>query len=243
MRGPVLAILLALASFAALAEGARIAPFSSARPGVELPGGWKPLGLPRKQMPDFRLVSDAGVTVLQAKTEGGAGTLSYALSVDPRRQSILRWRWKVDRVVDGADMMSRSQEDFAARVYVFFDVPREALPLGVRMKLRLGALVYGADLPTATICYVWDNKHPVGTHAPSPFTETVHTWVVQSGNAQANEWTVESRNLEVDFRAAFGNFWKGPVPRVTGIAIGLDTDQTKENVTARFGDFDLGEKP
>lgn len=243
MKRLVPAMAIAFATCALGAQETNIAPFSSAKPGAEMPRGWTPLTLPRKEMPDFRLVNDGGVTVLQAQTQGGAGTLSHALSADPRTLTTLRWRWKVDRVVSGADMMSRSHEDFAARVYVFFDVPREALPFGVRAKLRVGAMVYGAELPTATICYVWDNKHSVGTHVASPFTETVHTWVVQTGNGKANEWVTEARNLEVDFRAAFGNFWKGPVPRVTGIAIGLDTDQTKENVTATFGDFELGAKP
>ena len=146
-------------------------------------------------------------------------------------------------MVGGGDMMTKAHEDFAARVYVFFDVPRDALPFTTRAKMRLAALLYGAELPTATICYVWDNKYPVGTHAASPFTDTVHTWVVQTGNSQANQWASESRNLEVDFRAAFGGFWKGPVPKVTGIAVGMDTDQTKESVTAFFGDFELGAKP
>ena len=140
-------------------------------------------------------------------------------------------------------MTTKTHEDFAARVYVFFDVPHEALPFAVRAKLSVGALVYGAELPTATICYVWDNKHPVGMHIPSPFTETVHTWVVQSGNGEARQWAAKSRDLEVDFRAAFGGFWKGPVPRVTGIAVGMDTDQTRESVTAFFGDFELGAVP
>ena len=243
MKWRVFAAALAFAPMAWGADETRITPFSNASPGVQLPGSWKPLGLPHAKMPEFRLVQDGGVTVLQAKGEGAAGTVSHPLDADPRNFFLLKWRWKVNRVVGAADMMTRSKEDFAARVYVFFDVPREALPFGTRAKLRLGALIYGAELPTATICYVWDNTHPVGTHAPSPFTDTVHTWVVQSGNARANEWTPEARNLEADFRAAFGDFWKGPVPRVKGIAVGLDTDQTKESVTATFGDIELSGRP
>jgi Protein of unknown function (DUF3047) len=243
MRWLALALAGTLAWSALAAEEARIAPFSSAKPGVEWPPGWKPLGLPKAKMPEFRLVEDAGVTVLQAKSESAAGTMSYSLGAGSLTHPTLKWRWKVDRVVSAGDMMTRAHEDFAARVYVFFDVPREALPFSVRAKMKVAQLLYDAELPTATICYVWDNKHPVGTHAASPFIQTVHTWVVQSGNGQANQWTSEARNLEVDFRAAFGDFWKGPVPRVKGIAIGLDTDQTKESVTAAFGDFELGTAP
>jgi Protein of unknown function (DUF3047) len=61
---------------------------------------------------------------------------------------------------------------------------------------------------------------------------------VRSGSP--GRWASESRDLDADFRAAFGAQWRKPTPRVTGIAIGNDTDQTGETVTAWFGDFTLG---
>jgi hypothetical protein len=50
----------------------------------------------------------------------------------------------------------------------------------------------------------------------------------------------ERRDLEADFRAAFGSREGKAPPPVTGIAAGNDTDQTGESVTAWFGDFLLG---
>ena len=79
-----------------------------------------------------------------------------------------------------ADLARKSGDDFAARVYVFFDVPRDELPFGTRFKLKMLEILYGERLPTAAICYVWDNRHPVGTSRWNPYSdqtgETVTAW-------------------------------------------------------------------
>lgn len=217
------------------ATAAQPAPFSLATPGAALPAGWRPLSLPRVPAPEVALVEDGGVTVLRVRAAAAAGTVAHDLDADPA--AVLAWRWKVDRVVGGADLASKGGDDFAARVYVFFDVPVEALPLGARMKALVARAVWGERLPTAAICYVWDNRHAPGTSVWNPYTDRVRTVVLRSGAPGA--WAAEARDLAADFRAAFGAQWAGPVPRVTGIAAGNDTDQTGESVTAWFGDFRL----
>lgn len=113
-----------------------------------------------------------------------------------------------------------------------------ALPIGARTKALLARAIWGEKLPTAALCYVWDNRHAPGTSAWNPHSDRVRMVVLRSGSPGA--WSSESRDLESDFRAAFGSQWQKPVPRVTGIAIGKDTDQTGETATAWFGDFTLG---
>lgn len=225
----------------ARASGDDIAPFSAASPGGALPAGWKPLDLPRVKAPEVALVDDGGTTVLRVRAAAAAGTVSFALDASPARRPLLSWRWKVDRVVGRADLAEKSGDDFAARVYVFFDVPLAALDFAARVKALLARAVWGEKLPTAALCYVWDNDHPPGTSAWNPYTDRVRTVVLRSGSPGA--WAAESRDLEADFRAAFGAQWRGPVPRVTGVAIGNDTDQTGESATAWFGDLRLGARP
>lgn len=238
-------IALPLAMLVALAQSATPAadpaPFSAMRPGEALPGAWSPLSLPRVPPPEFALVADEGVTVLRSRANAAAGTVAHALAHDVAVRPVLRWRWKVDRVVEKADLATKAGDDFAARVYVFFDVPAGSLPVGARLGIFLARNLYGASLPTAALCYVWDNRHPPGTTRWNPYTDRVRTVVLRSGAPGA--WAEESRDLEADFREAFGAEWKGPVPRVTGIAIGNDTDQTGERVTAWFGDFRLERRP
>ncbi|HSN20636.1 MAG TPA: DUF3047 domain-containing protein [Usitatibacter sp.] len=238
MRAALLALSLA-APIALAADAGSVPAFSSQAPADRLPPGWSELVPPRAKAPRFSLVAEAGTTVLRVSSEGEAGAAAFALRVDPARRPILAWRWKVDRVVEKADLASRGGDDFAARVYVFFDVPARELPLGARVRLALARLLYGAQLPGAAICYVWDNRHPSGTAAWSPYTDRVRMVVLESGTARAGTWTEERRDLVADYRAAFGA--EAPLHDISGIAVGNDTDQTGEAVTAWFGDLRLVE--
>jgi len=233
-RAAALAVLLAAS---ALAAGDAIAPFSAAAPGGALPAGWRALAIARVPPSKVALAADDGATVLRVTSHGTAGTAAFALAPQPV-EATLAWRWKIDRVVGKADLAEKSGDDFAARVYVFFEIPDNAFPWGERLRLKLARLFYGAELPAAAICYVWDNRHPVDTAAWNPYSRRVRTVVVESGAARAGSWIEERRDLGADFRAAFGEAFAAS-SRVTGIAAGNDTDQTGESATAWFGDFGL----
>jgi hypothetical protein len=219
-----------------------IAKFSTAAPGDAIPEGWEKAELPYGNKSDFRIVEDDGKRVLQVRAEGSFGSLAHRLSVAEQKAQILEWRWKVDRVVEKAQIETKAGEDFAARVYVAFDFPEKELSKGDRAKLKIARAVQGF-VPAAAICYVWDNKHPVGTSMWSPYFGTVRTIVVESGGERAGQWVMEKRDIEADFLAAFGEQWKGKIPDITGIVVGNDTDQTGETVTASFGDLRLGPRP
>ena len=237
------AMLFAMAVGAAMAvDAAAIAPFSAAAPGSALPSGWREIALPRAKRADVALVAEDGATVLRVLSAAAAGSAAHALPEGLPPRSLLRWRWKIDRAVAGADLARRDGDDFAARVYVFFDLPLEELSFGERVKLRLARLLHGGDVPAAGICYVWDNRHPPGTVGPNPYAPRIRTFVLRSGVESAGRWAEERRDLEADFRTAFGAR-PGGMPRVTGIAAGNDTDQTGERATAWFGDFIAEARP
>ncbi len=228
----------AAAESSALAAGnGAVTPFSSAAPGARLPAPWRELVLARVKPPRFALVDDGGATVLRATADAAAGAVGHPLRIEADSAPALAWRWKVDRVVEHADLATRRGDDFAARVYVFFDVPADELPVGERIKLRFARWLYGPDLPSAALCYVWDNRHPVGMSAWSAYTGRVRIVVLESGSARAGQWVAERRDLAADYRAAFGAGAR--VPPVSGIAAGNDTDQTGEAATAWFGDFHI----
>ena len=227
---------LALAAATAWAQPA-IAPFSAARPGAQLPEAWNERHARGAPPPRASLVDDGGTTILELDSDAAAGAIVHAASIDPTATPVLAWRWKVDRVVARGNLEAREGDDFAARVYVFFDLPLEALPFAARWKVRLARLIYGDGVPAAALCYVWDNSHPPGTTAWNAYTDRVRMVVLQSGDASAGRWVEERRDVASDFRAAFGAQWSGPTPRVSGIGAGSDTDQTGEHVVARFGDF------
>ena len=208
--------------------------FSSTAPGQELPSGWKTYAMSRHHATArMAIVRDGGDHVFSIDAKRASGAIAHALDIPATTR--LSWRWKVNHSVAKADLTKKAGDDFAARVYVFFDVPHTRLSWLERMKLKLASRSLGHAIPTAALCYVWDNRHPVGTIAPSAYTDLVRTIVLRSGNTDAGRWQVQQRDLEADFRASFGR----AAPRVTGIALASDTDNTGGHVTAWFGDLTL----
>ncbi len=243
IRAWAAAMLFAASLVFAFDDAPRIAAFSLAAPGSPLPAPWRAQHLPRAKPARLSLVADGAATVLRVQSSDAAGAAILATRIDAAKAPSLAWRWKVDRVVDSADLSTKAGDDFAARVYVFFDVPLETLPWSDRVKVHLARIINGEALPTAGICYVWDSRHPAGTSQWSPYTDRIRIVVLESGAARAGQWVAERRDVAADFRAAFGSQWHGPVPAITGIAAGNDTDQTHESVTAWFGDFVFGPAP
>jgi hypothetical protein len=208
--------------------------FSDAAPGQALPAGWKVYAMSRHHAKArMAIVRDGSDNVFRIDADHASGAIAHMLDVPAA--TTLRWRWKVDHSIATADLSKKSGDDFAARVYVFFDMPRSRLSWLQRMKLGIASRGLGHPVPTAALCYVWDNRHPVGTVAPNAYTGLVRTIVLQSGNANAGTWQLQQRDLAADFRAAFGR----AAPRVTGIALASDTDNTGGQVTAWFGDLTL----
>ena len=229
-----------LLAFVAHADGGpRIAPFSALEPSQALPTAWREVRLPGPKPPEYALVRDEGVTVLRVRSQSAAGSLAHRVDSDLKERPRLAWRWKVDRVVEAADLESKAGDDYAARVYVMFDLPLSELRFSTRVQIRLARLLHGAEVPSAALCYVWDNRHPVGTMRASAYVDSVRMVVLESGTARAGAWVGESRDLDADFRAAFADLGLKSAPRVIGVAVGNDTDQTGETATAWFGDIRL----
>ena len=220
----------------ALAQSERIhvMVFSALQPGARLPDGLRVIGANKNKPPTrYSIVIDDGVTVLRADAQDSVSGLSQAVKVNPAEHPILKWRWKISNTLKASDLKTKEGDDFPARTYVMFDYPLEKLSFGERTKLRLARALYDPNLPAATLCYVWDGKAPVGTIAPSPYTDRVRIVVVESGGARINRWLDMERNVAADFRAAFGE----DAPAVTAVAIATDTDNTGESATAFYGDI------
>jgi hypothetical protein len=230
-----------VAAVAIAAGEAAIPPFSTAARGSSLPAGWFTIALPYGKRSEIGVVPETGGNVLRVRSLHAFGSVAHRMSVDPASVPRLSWRWKVDRVVEGARLDRKGTEDFAARVYVSFDYPEEMLSFGTRAKLAI-ARTFFDFVPSAAICYVWDNRHAPGTAVWSPHFDHVRVMVLESGNAKAGQWIGEERDIERDFRAAFPA-WKGRLPRMNALIAGNDTDQTGESATAWFGDFHLEARP
>ena len=208
--------------------------FSEASAGEPVPPPWRHQTLPRVPAENrFALVEEGGRTVLRVDSVQAASTKMHPLDVDLARTPLLEWTWKVSNAVAASDFRHKQGDDYAARVYVLFDYPAERLSLGDRMRISLARGLHGAELPTAAIAYVWGTAQPPGATGPNPYTDRVQMIVVESGEANVGRWQTVRRDVARDFEAVFGE----PAPRVVGIAVSADTDNTGETVTAWFGDI------
>jgi hypothetical protein len=220
------------------ADEAAIKSFSSAAPG-EPPAAWKFATLPNKTPTRFSIVDLNGSRVLKVEADESYGNLAHALHVRAGERSAVGWRWRVDKLVENADIRIRSGEDSPAKLCVFFDFEAGKLSFGERARLTLAKSATGEDVPTQTLCYVWDNKLAVDTGLISPFTKRIRVIVLQSGTARLGQWVTERRDVGVDYQRMFGDESEGKIPEIVGVAVSADADNTHGHGLAYFGDVTL----
>lgn len=181
----------------------------------------------------YRIIRWDEVTAIEATANTSMALLARPLDVDLAKTPVLCWRWRVDAPLKTADMAQKSGDDYAARVYVAFDLPDDALSWGTRLKLGLARRLFGDQVPDAALNYVWDNRYPVGTERPNAYTERAQMRVLQSGAKLAGQWVLERRNVLADAEHAFGK----REFTATLLAVASDTDNTGEQARAGFADL------
>ena len=228
----------AIASAALAADDQHIAAFSAAALG-EPPAAWKFATLPRKEPTKFSVVELGGARVLKVEAEDSYGNLVHGLHAQLSERSTLSWRWRVDKLVEEADLKQRSGDDSPAKLCLFFAFDTSKLPLGERTKLSMAQSLTGQDVPGETLCYVWDNKLPADTGITNAFTKRIRMIVLDTGSAKLGQWVTQRRNVVADYQRLFGDESGGKVPEVIGVAISADADNTHGRALAYFGDVTL----
>lgn len=233
-----LALGVGLAAHAVAADNNAIAPFSAAAPG-DPPATWKFATLPNKVPTQYTIVDLGGARVLKVQSDESYGNLVHAMHMQVSDRSVLSWRWRVDKLLEDADIRTRAGDDSAAKMCVFFGFDASKLSFGERTKLALGRASTGEDVPTETLCYVWDNKLPIDTGLVNAFTKRIRFIVLQSGTAKLGQWVTQRRNLVADYQRMFGDESEGKVPEVTGVSVSADSDNTRDHGLSYFGDVSL----
>ena len=211
--------------------------FGDAGKPAQLP--WHVAGLPDQTKPytRFSVVDIDGRRALRMEADASYGDLVQRLPAGVKAGR-LDWAWRLEQPLAHSDLRQKSGDDSAAKVCAFFDEPMARLSFGERQLLRLFRARSGEPVPTATICYVWDTTLPVGTALDNAFTQRIRYIVVESGAAKSGAWVSEQRDLAADFRRLFGA--ESPeVPKVTGVALGADADNTQGHSIADVADVVL----
>jgi hypothetical protein len=191
----------------------------------EMPARLPAEGVPRGwQLKEFagkaavEVVRSDGRLAVRLRSDRASLALHRDVVVDLKTLPYLTWAWKVIRLPAGGDIREAGRDDQAAQVYVVF--PRWPSP-------RTASDVVG---------YVWDSRTPVGTHVTNPRMPNVRVIVVESGRGRLDTWQAYQRNVAEDYAALFGR----PVPRVGKVALMVDSNDTRAEAEALFGELVFG---
>ncbi|MBW4494989.1 MAG: DUF3047 domain-containing protein [Oscillatoria princeps RMCB-10] len=190
-----------------------VGKFSAAQVGDNLPAGWEPLTFRSiRKHTQYSLVQDSDTVVVKAVSSASASGLIRKIEIDPREYPIVQWQWKVSNILQKGDVNSKQGDDYPARVYIAFGP---------------------GNPPARGITYIWESKTPKGKIVRSPYTNRISMFVVDSGEANLNQWVTQERNIYEDYKLAFGQ----EPPKIAGVAIMTDSDNTGEMATAYYGDI------
>lgn len=230
---PALLLISPVAGFAQEPAMLKVGAFSAAAAGAELPDSWTPLTFKKiERQTQYEVVKDGGMSVVKAVSEASASGLTKAVTIDPREYQIVRWRWKVENLLQKSDVQRKDGDDYPARLYITFAYEPDKVSFGKKLKYKAGQALFG-DIPIGALNYIWDGKSPVGAMVDNAFTSFAKMIVVESGAQRVGSWVEEERNVYEDYRLAFGE----EPPAISGVAIMTDTDNTKERAVAYYGDI------
>ena len=155
---------------------------------------------------------------IHSKSTQSASAIFHRIKFDVRNYPYLQWKWRVGKFPNkGAAQTPKSQDDFAARVYVIF------------------ASRFFQNF--RCVEYVWDETLLEGTALNSPYSNQIKQLVVQSGPSQLNQWTTERQHVLEDYEKLFG---KKPDMKVSAIAIMTDSEGTETEAEGFFDDIQIG---
>ena len=170
--------------------------------GATLPPGWTVRAVRGVAAPVSRIVDSAGVRFLRIEGRGQAAWFGQrvALVADPGAR--LRWRWRIPVTPAGADLRVRQGDDAAARIFVSFDTPT----------------FFGRS--PRTLFYSTGGAEPDGYTRASFVSGALH--VIRIAPPPAGAWADVTVDPVADYARIFGR----PPPRITGVGVLQDSEQT-----------------
>ncbi len=167
----------------------------------------------------YSVRSDRDGVFLHAESTGNAHSIGRDVSVDPAEYPRFSFAWRAIALPDGGNENARETNDGALGVYVIFE---------------------GWSIPPRAIKYVWSTTLPERTVTVSPYSGKTKVVVLRSGTGRVGQWVNETVNIREDYRRLFG---EEEVPRVRGIGILTDSDDTGSSAAGDYGEFRFSPEP
>jgi hypothetical protein len=185
--------------------------------------GWEALTFPKiGKHTEYSIQTVDGQSVLKAEANASASGLVMNRPFNPYETPVLRWRWRVDNVLEKGDATRKDGDDFPLRVYVLFAYDPARASFGLRAQYGLARRLYGEYPPHASLNYIWANRSHESRILPSPYTDRSQLVVLRFGASETGKWVEEEVRILDDYRAAFG----ADPPRVARLAVMGDADNT-----------------
>jgi hypothetical protein len=200
-----------------------------------LPRGWRHLTFPKiSRHTRYRWhENEDRKNGIKAEADASASALIREIEFDPKEYPILRWSWKVENTIQSGDETKKEGDDYAARVYVNFIYDRANATAWEKAKYGAAYAWYGKYPPKAALNYIWANKLPQGKSLDNAYTSRAKMVAVESGLEKIRQWLNEERNIYQDYISLFGQ----QPPRVAGVAVMTDADDTGETAVAVYADI------
>lgn len=199
---------------AARSTDLRLDRIDEASVGDALPPGWRVRPVRGQKAPTTRVVGDdTHGQVLRVEGRGQAAFLGNELkdAIDVSNGR-LRWSWRVDTPVANAVLQDAARDDSPARLMVIFG--RQGLFARPRI-----------------IFYTWGHGEPRGTSFASRASDRLHVIVLRNREDPIGAWMTEERDLDADYRAAFG----ASSQNMGGIGFMSDTENVPSHGVALLG--------
>jgi hypothetical protein len=161
--------------------------------------------------------------------------LRKELRIEPEQLNSVNFSWQIQKLIDGADMALRDQDDSPVRLVLAFEGDRSQFSSKNAMLSELTHALTGQPMPYATLMYVWCNQRPVNSVIQNPRTDRIRIIVVESGAGRLNQWLSYERNIRLDYEKAFGE----KPGALVGIGLMTDSDNTRSNAQAWYGPISL----
>lgn len=142
-----------------------------------------------------------------------------------------RFSWYAQALNPHTEVADPRRNDVCLRWTFTFGGDRSVFTARDRNLSELAQLLTGEPLPHATLMYIWDPKHPVGTVIPHPGSSRIRHLVIQSGAEGLNRWNDHERHVMADFERVFDE----PAGPLEGVAAFTNSNNTGHLAQAWYG--------
>ena len=186
----------------------------------------------KKARTDYQIINDDDISYLQIQSSKSASGILWKFKFKPHESPILKWRWKVDTLIEDADGREKSGDDYAVRIFVLFANDSNEVSFWDEIKNTAFQITFGYEPPHSGLIFVWANSEQDDKFFPSPYSKDLVIWNIRQGKKEIQKWIDEKINILECYQQAF----KKKPPQSASLVIMGDSDNTGENSKA-YVDF------